>query len=339
MTAEIRDLPLSIQDFEKLREQGCVYVDKTEYVHRLANSGSQYFLSRPRRFGKSLFLTTLEAYFQGKNELFEGLYINDVEKQWLEYPVFHLDFTGEEYTSYRHFYSALEGNVYNLEDVWGRNEREKTLPNRFEGVIKRAYNKTGRGVVVLVDEYDKPLLETMFTPKLHERVLKSMKGFYGVLKKMDKYLHFVFITGVTKFSRVSIFSDLNHLTDISLEDSYSGVCGLTETELKDNFQPELQAMAEKMKKTPEDAFALLKKNYDGYHFSRESDDMYNPYSVLNTFYSKYADYYWFATATPTYLVELIKAYRFDPRKCDENNITASMDFLSDYRVTVPTRCR
>ncbi|MDR1723567.1 MAG: ATP-binding protein [Tannerella sp.] len=329
---ERRNLPLSIQDFGKLRTMGCVYVDKTEYIKRLLDSGSQYFLSRPRRFGKSLFLSTMKAYFLGKKELFEGLYISGVEKQWLKYPVFHLDFTGEEYTSYRHFYSALEGNVNDMEDVWGKDEREKTLPKRFEGVIKRAKEKTGLGVVILVDEYDKPLLETMFDEKLHERVLKSLKGFYGVLKKMDDCLRFVFITGVTKFSRVSIFSDLNHLTDISLRDDYSGICGLTEKELKDNFQPELKALAEHLKTTDEEAFALLKKNYDGYHFSRECDDMYNPYSVLNTFDARYIEYYWFATATPSYLVQLIKDFRFDPRLFDRNEVEASIDFLSNYRV-------
>ncbi|MDR2473095.1 MAG: ATP-binding protein [Tannerella sp.] len=327
-----RKLPLSIQDFEDLRNKDFLYVDKTSYVKRLATYGKQYFLGRPRRFGKSLFISTLKAYFLGKKHLFDGLYIGEIEKEWIEYPVFHLDFVGEQYTSEYYFNAKLDAILRVFESQWGKDEADTTFPARFSGLIRRAYEKTGKQVVVLVDEYDKPLLESMHNKDLHEIVISTLKSFYGVLKSMDICLRFVFITGITKFSKVSIFSDLNHLTDISLSDEYAGICGLTETELKDNFQPELKALAKNLDISEENAFAQLKKNYDGYHFSRRSDHIYNPYSVLNTFYSNYFEYYWFETGTPTFLVQMIRSFRLDPRKFSTNDVAVPIDFLSDYRV-------
>ncbi|MDR0612937.1 MAG: ATP-binding protein [Dysgonamonadaceae bacterium] len=330
MTTKVRDMPVGIQDFGKLRRGGYLYVDKTDYVYEMARLGRPYFLGRPRRFGKSLFLTTLKAYFLGKKELFEGLYIYGVEKDWLEYPVFHFEFVGEEYTSLKHFQAALDDNLTGLEAVWGKDKVENTYARRFKGLIRRAHEKTGLGVVVLVDEYDKPLLETFNNPELNDTVRNMLKGFYGVLKGMDASLRFVFLTGVTKFAKVSVFSDLNMLVDISMDREYAGICGISEKELLANFQPEIHALAEDNKLTDDEAVAQLKKYYDGYHFAKESEDIYNPYSVLNTFYKKEFAYYWFQTGTPTFLVKMLQNIDFNlPRF--ENDIHVPVNYITDYR--------
>jgi hypothetical protein len=272
------------------------------------------------------------AYFLGKKELFEGLYIGSVEKEWLEYPVLHIDFTGERYKSPDTFNSKMDAILRLFEAEWEKDTADTTFSQRFAGIIRRAKEKSGRPVVVLVDEYDKPLLESMDNKAVHEDIITTLKAFYGVLKGMDACLRFVFITGITKFEQVSVFSDLNHLTDISFVDDYADVCGLTETELEENFLPEIKALAERRNMTEEQAFAMLRKNYDGYHFSEICDDMYNPYSVLKAFFEKNFGKYRFETATPTYLVQLIKAFQFDPRKFDSNEIQVPTDFLSDYRI-------
>lgn len=334
MATKVRDMPIGIQDFEKLRRGNYLYVDKTAFVHELARLDRPYFLGRPRRFGKSLFLTTLKSYFLGKKELFEGLYIYDVEKEWQEYPVFHFEFVGEEYTSFKHFQAALDDNLTKLEAIWGKDEVENTFARRFKGLIRRAHEKTGRRVVVLIDEYDKPLLESMNNSELNDSMRDALKGFYGVLKGMDASLRFVFLTGVTKFSKVSVFSDLNMLVDISMDKEYAGVCGISERELLANFQPEIHALAEENKLTEEEAVARLKKYYDGYHFTKESEDMYNPFSVLNTFYKKEFAYYWFKTGTPTFLVKMLQHVDFNlPRFEDDIHIAA--DYVTDYRADDP----
>jgi len=224
---EKRELPVGIQDFEKLRKTGCVYIDKTEYIYRLAGRSSPYFLSRPRRFGKSLFLTTLEAYFQGKKELFEGLAIAALEKDWKAYPVLHLDMNNGDYTSVKRAESCMGSTLRMLEKDFGIEKEDDEVPKRFESLIRRVYEKTGKPVVVLIDEYDKPLLIKIEEGEINPNILAYFKRFYGTLKSMDKYLRFVFFTGVTKFSHVSVFSDLNQLIDISLADEYAAVCGIT----------------------------------------------------------------------------------------------------------------
>ncbi|MDR1633171.1 MAG: ATP-binding protein, partial [Dysgonamonadaceae bacterium] len=319
-----------IQDFEKLRTENFLYVDKTQFVYKLAQESRPYFLGRPRRFGKSLFLSTLKAYFLGKKELFDGLYIAGVEKEWAEYPVFHIEFVGEEYSSLDNFHAKLDLNLRNIENVWGRNKKDETFAGRFMGLIQRAYEKTGKKVVVLVDEYDKPLLESFNNPELNEKMRNTLKGFYGVLKGMDAYLRLVFLTGVTKFSKVSIFSDLNMLDDISMSNHFSGICGISEAELLENFQPEIRALAERLKLTCEDAFAKLKKNYDGYHFSEESEDIYNPFSLLNTFKEQKIAYYWFKTGTPTFLIKMLKNSNFNLPEL-EGNIWITENNVTDYR--------
>jgi hypothetical protein len=326
----IRKLPIGIQDFEDLRTNGYIYVDKTAYLYRLVSLGKPYFLGRPRRFGKSLFLSTLKAYFLGKKELFEGLAIAGLEKDWTEYPVFHIDLNEEGFTDLHSLYSALDTNLKRLEFHWGKDETETTPASRLSGLIRRACEKTGRKVVVLVDEYDKPLVNTMDKKEVNESMRDILKGFYGILKSADAYLRFVMLTGVTKFSKVSVFSDLNHLVDISLDNQYAGICGISESELTACFQPEIAGLAERRKLTYEETLAELKKRYDGYHFSENSEGMYNPFSLLNTFNAGAFRDYWFATGTPTFLVKMLKTMDFDIETM-ENDVKVSANSITDYR--------
>ena len=327
----IRKLPIGIQDFEKLRKDKCLYVDKTHFVYQLAQTSSPYFLSRPRRFGKSLFLSTLKAYFEGKKELFEGLKLAELEKDWIKYPVIYLDFNRESYPNIDFFNQSLDTNLSIHEAKWGRVENETTPASRLTGLIHRACEKTGQRVAVLIDEYDKPLINTMEKPDLNEEIRTMLKGFYGVLKAEDAYLRFVFLTGVTKFSKVSVFSDLNQLVDISLNEDFAEICGISEKELLQNFQPEIQALAERRKITVDRAFEELKKRYDGYRFAKVSDDIYNPFSILNTFGSLDFAYYWFATGTPTFLAKHLANTGFEIPLL-ENNVPVNADSLMDYRM-------
>ncbi|GHT53251.1 ATPase AAA [Bacteroidia bacterium] len=325
-----RKLPIGIQDFEKLRTTNHLYVDKTAYIHRLANEGCPYFLGRPRRFGKSLFLSTLKAYFQGKKELFEGLAIADLEKDWVEYPVFHLDLNISGYTKFEDLEIALNVLLSRLEEEWGTNREEDSFSTRLAGLMRRAYEKTKKRVVVLIDEYDKPLTATLNNPELHEKIRDTLGGFYGVLKTADPYLRFLMLTGITKFSKVSIFSQLNQLQDISMDEKYAGVCGISETELLANFEPEIRTLAEKQKMGYEETLAELKKLYDGYHFCENTEGVYNPFSLLNAFAKNALRYYWFSTGTPTFLAKMLKDAEFDIPSL-ENNVTIAAPSLSDYR--------
>jgi len=327
----LRKLPIGIQDFEYLRTNNFLYVDKTQYVFQLMQHGKPYFLGRPRRFGKSLFLSTLKAYFEGKKELFEGLKLSELEKDWIKYPVIYLDFNMDSYPNIDYFNQALDTNLTIHEKKWGKEENEKTPASRLIGLINRAYEKTGQRVAVLIDEYDKPLISSMENNALNDEIRILLKGFYGVLKAMDYALRFVFITGVTKFSKVSIFSDLNQLIDISLNEDFAEICGISETELLQNFQPEIQALAERRKISSDEAFAKLKKLYDGYRFAKVCEDMYNPFSMLKTFGNLDFAYYWFATGTPTFLVKHLANTGFEIPIL-ENNVTIDANSLMDYRV-------
>jgi len=327
----MRKLPIGIQDFEYLRTNNYLYVDKTQYIYQLLQHGKPYFLGRPRRFGKSLFLSTLKAYFEGKKELFEGLKIAKLETDWIKYPVLYLDFNRESYIDLDSFNAVLDTNLSIHEKKWGKDETETTPASRLVGLIHRVYEKTGKNVVVLIDEYDKPLISTIGNTNLNDEIRTLLKGFYGVLKAEDAYLRFVFLTGVTKFSKVSVFSDLNHLDDISLNENYAEICGISEAELLQNFQPELQALAERRKMSCDEAFAKLKKLYDGYHFAKVSADIYNPFSVLNTFGNLDFAYYWFATGTPTFLVNTLRKQNYDIRKF-EDEVIISANSVMDYRV-------
>ncbi|MDR0877998.1 MAG: ATP-binding protein [Treponema sp.] len=339
----VRKLPIGIQDFEKLRTRNFVYVDKTAYVYKLAAEDNPYFLGRPRRFGKSLLLSTFKAYFEGKRTLFEAtgdqrtavtqpkLAIADLEKDWISYPVFHLDFNAEQYdVDIKGLMSGISSNLRPLEERWGKDISEDSPAARLKGLISRAYEKTGKKVVVLVDEYDKPLIQTMDNEKLQTEIRGVLKSFYGVLKAADAMLRFVFLTGVTKFSQVSIFSDLNQLRDISMDTAYAGVCGISASELTGAFKPELELLSEKINMTYEQTVEEMQKRYNGYHFAENSEGIFNPFSVLNTFANGKLQFYWFQTGTPTFLVETLKKNDFDLRELSEG-ISIPAVSINDYR--------
>ncbi|MDR1645587.1 MAG: ATP-binding protein [Tannerellaceae bacterium] len=326
-----RKLPVGIHDFEKLRRDGFLYVDKTRYVYDLAMKGAPCFLGRPQRFGKSLFLSTLKAYFLGKRELFAGLEIDQVEKEWVEYPVFYVDMSIGIITDNDSLVNRLKALVDGFEKQWGRTVEDNDPATRFAAVIRWAYEQTGRKVVVLVDDYEKPLPGNMDDPIVSEAIRKTLKGFYGVLKSVDACLRFVFLTGVGRFPEAGVFSDLNQLQDISMEEAYAGICGLSERELLRDFGPELRELAKKRKLTYEAVVAGMKKRYDGYHFAQASEGIYNPFSVLNTFAAGYFADYWFQTGTPTSLVNMLKGGDFELPNLD-NNVRTSVRGLSDYRV-------
>ncbi len=302
----LKNLPIGVQDFESLRKDGYLYVDKTALVYQLVTIGRYYFLSRPRRFGKSMLLSTLHAYFSGKKELFEGLAIEKLEKDWTSYPVLHLDLNTSEYKTEDDLRNKLDVELDLWEQIYGKNAVEKTLGTRFEGVIRRAYEKTGQRVVILVDEYDKPVLQAIEDEKLQDAFRSILKGFYGALKSMDRCIKFAFLTGVTKFSKVSVFSDLNNLYDISMDDPYTSVCGITDEELDTVFVPYIQRLAAAMRRPYDEVREVLRVQYDGYHFCEDSDGIYNPFSLLCTFQSNKIKNYWFETGTPSYLVHLLK---------------------------------
>ena len=326
----IRNLPVGIQSFEVLRTDGYLYVDKTSMIYKLVSTSNPYFLSRPRRFGKSLLLSTFKAYFEGRKDLFGGLAISELETKWEKYPILYLDLNAEKYDSVECLEDILSRYLYEWEKIYGVEEQSKTLSGRFTGIIRRAYEKTGKRVVVLIDEYDKPMLNAILDKKLTESYRTILKAFYGVLKSSGKYLRFLFLTGVTKFAQVSVFSDLNHLVDISVEDDYAELCGITQNELIQFFTPELQRVAEKQKITFEEVVAKMTKQYDGYHFTHDSVGMFNPFSVLKCLKFRNFGYYWFQTGTPTYLVDLLKESCFDIRLLIDGVILESSDF-SEYR--------
>ena len=307
---QLQTLPIGEQSFEKLRRENRLYVDKTQYIYRMAKEGTHYFLSRPRRFGKSLLLSTIEAYFLGQRELFEGLYIGEVEKEWGVYPVFHLDFNSQNYDSEQKLNSFLNSFLCRLEDIYGANPNDVDLGVRFEGVIRRAYEKTGRGVVILVDEYDKPLLQSINNPELQDAYRGILRGFFGALKSMDQYIRFSFLTGLTKFSKLSIFSDLNNLRDISRRESFALICGLTDEEVDRDLSPYIDRFAEKRGMYYEEVRKDLQRMYDGYHFVDNTPGLYNPFSVMNALWDMELGSYWFESGTPTMLVEMLRRKQY-----------------------------
>jgi hypothetical protein len=323
-------MPIGIQDFEDLRRNAYLYVDKTAYVWKLVTEGKPYFLSRPRRFGKSLLLTTLKAYFLGKKELFEGLTIAKLETEWREYPVLHLDFNSTSYTTVEKLNEFLNYSVDSWEKAWGLETSIETAALRFKTLIERLYQKTGVQAVVLVDEYDKPLLESMGDEKLNAALRAELKPFYGVLKSADAVLRFVMLTGVTRFSKVSIFSDLNQLNEIGLSRDYAGICGITENELISCFTPELNALAAENGENFEETLKKMRGSFNGYRFARDSESVYNPFSVLNTFNKREIQYYWFATGTPTFLFGELKRTGFDITRFD-NKIEIDEFAINDYQ--------
>ena len=307
--------PIGIQSFEKIREDGFVYVDKTALIYDLVIGGTIYFLSRPRRFGKSLLVSTLKAYFQGKKKLFKGLAIDSLEKNWAVYPVFHIDFNGTDFTRGDALGTLLDGHIANWESEYGKDPNQSDRGSRFAYVLKQAHAKYGRRAVVLIDEYDKPILDVLDTTLTTEvdgerRTIEDinrniLKGFYSVFKAADEDLQFVLLTGVTKFSQVSVFSGFNQPADISLDRRYEALCGITEAELYSYFDEPIKELAARYKYSIEEMKLFLKRQYDGYHFSDELTDIYNPFSLLNAFATLRVDDYWFRSGTPSYLIRLL----------------------------------
>lgn len=317
--------PIGIQNFEKLRRDGYFYVDKTEMLYRMVTDGQYYFLSRPRRFGKSLLVSTLEAYFEGKKDLFDGLAIEGLVKEWKKYPVIHLDLNAKKFDESSDLIRLVDRQLLVYENVYGKEYTDETIDDRFVSLIRNIYEKTGSRVVILVDEYDKPLLQTINNPELQENYRNILKAFYGVLKTMDGYIRFALLTGVTKFGKVSVFSDLNNLQDVSMDERYADICGISENELKDNFSEDIKNLADANGQTYDEACITLKENYDGYHFNPwTSYGIYNPFSLLNTFAKNRYGSYWFETGTPTYLVELLKRHKYDLYKMANEKVTSKI---------------
>lgn len=316
--------PIGIQDFEKLRTKGYSYVDKSRFVYKLATEGEYYFLSRPRRFGKSLFLSTLEAYFQGKKELFEGLAIYDLETEWKKYPIFHIDLNTANFREKDSLYTVLNDYLTTWESKYGTRESEATLALRFKGVIARAAEKEGCGVVILIDEYDKPILQTLRAPELQAEHRAQLKAFYSVLKTQDRYIKFAFLTGVTKFGKVSVFSDLNNLTDISMDHRYISICGMTEKELLTNFKEGIGELASANEDNETETIDKLRMRYSGYHFEENSEEIYNPFSVLNTLANSRYDDYWFKADTHTFLIDILKKHDYCITDLNKTQVKANM---------------
>lgn len=327
--------PIGIQNFESLRQDGYFYIDKTALMYQMVKTGSYYFLSRPRRFGKSLLISTLEAYFQGKKELFTGLAVERLEKDWIKYPILHLDLNIEKYDTPESLDNILEKSLTAWEKLYGAEPSERSSSLRFAGIIERACKQAGQRVVILVDEYDKPMLQAIGNEKLQKQFRDTLKPFYGALKTMDGYIKFAFLTGVTKFGKVSVFSDLNNLDDISMRKDYVEICGVSDQELHENLDIELHEFAETQGLSYDKLCTKLKEYYDGYHFTHNSIGIYNPFSLLNAFKYKEFGSYWFETGTPTYLVKLLKKHHYDLERMAHEETDAQVLNSIDSESTNP----
>ena len=334
-----RRMPLGTQDFEKLRDFGDLYVDKTQYIEKLFSTGNVFFLSRPHRFGKSLFLSTLKAYFEGKKELFDGLYIAKVEEElarkqkrepWEAHPVLYFDLNAKVYDDKAALRTRLNQQLQKHEELYSVTPKSNDPDDRLVDLINSLFQKTGKRVVILVDEYDKPLLETIENEELNQANRAMLRAFYEVIKQCDGAIHFALLTGITKFSKTTLFSSVNNLKDISLLDEFAGVCGFTEQELLQHFNPEIEQLAQATKTSVEKTIETLKKKYDGYCFARSNEHVYNPFSLLNVLSNRAYGYYWFETATPTYLVNYIKRKQeFIPDF--DNDLTFGVNDVQDFR--------
>ena len=319
--------PIGIQNFESIRRDDYVYIDKTDKIHALVSTGKYYFLSRPRRFGKSLLVSTLEAYLQGKKELFKGLAIDSFEKDWVEYPVLHIDLSGKAYSGRNSLDDILAYHLVQWEEKYSL-AGEGEYDTRFKRVIDTAYKTAGRPVAILIDEYDKPLIDNLDNPELQEYYRKTLQGFYSVLKSMDGCIKFGFLTGVTKIGKLSVFSGLNNLRDISMLPQYADICGISEKDLHRYFPESVRELASANGLSEEQCYAKLAEMYDGYHFCEDTEGLYNPFSLLNTFASNKFREYWFETGTPTFLVNLLKQTDYDIRRIADNDVEIDMDMIS-----------
>ncbi len=305
--------PIGIQTFERIRREDLLYIDKTEYIYRMAHtSGKFFFLGRPRRFGKSLLVSTMQSYFEGKKDLFKGLAIEQLEKEWTEYPVIHFDMSGGKHMEKGDLKDYLCDMLEEQEDLLGVTGKDKAPNLRFKDLILQLYKRTGKQVVVLIDEYDAPLLDVAHNTDKLDELRNLMRNFYSPLKKYEEYLRFVFLTGITKFSQLSIFSELNNITNLSMNDDYAGICGITKEELLGQMSADIEELAKSQELTAEETVEELKENYDGYHFSALSPDVFNPFSLLNCFAQKDFGAYWFASGTPTYLINMLRKFNVRP---------------------------
>ena len=314
--------PVGIQTFEKVINGNYLYIDKTEYIYRMTHAnGTYFFLSRPRRFGKSLLVSTIQSYFEGKKELFKGLAMEQLEKEWTEYPVLHFDMSLGKHMEKEQLKRYLLFILANNERKHGITNVSKESPNiRLTNLIQTIYEKTGKQVVVLIDEYDTPLLDVAHEDDSLKVLRDMMRNFYSPLKGCDPYLRFVFLTGITKFSQLSIFSELNNITNISMTDEYAGICGITKEELLTQMKGDIEELAQAQEITTEEAITELKAHYDGYHFSAKSPDIFNPFSLLNCFSQKEFNAYWFSSGTPTYLINMMR--KFNVRPTDVGRMSA-----------------
>ncbi|MGP1520268.1 MAG: AAA family ATPase [Treponema sp.] len=333
---KIRNMPIGVQSFEAMRLGNFVYVDKTHFIPKLEKLSIAYFLARPRRFGKSLFISTLQAYFEGRKELFKGLAIAkfkaEAGSEWQSYPVLKLDLNAKEYTEKEHLKAILNDHINGWKQKYNIQFEATDPDSAFAKIIKALHEKFNQRVVILIDEYDKPLIATLENEELHEQYRATLKAFYSVIKSSNDYIHLSFLTGVTKFSKVSIFSDLNNLFDISFDEEYSSLCGITEEELKNNFSNEVEVLANKYEKTQEEMLSILKKKYDGYRFSKKKEHIYNPFSLCIAFERKDLGDYWFESGTPTFMVHLFEQKAFALPDL-EGNITMSARSIDMYRLS------
>ena len=301
--------PIGMQTFSEIREEDFLYVDKTEYIYRMTHtSGKYFFLARPRRFGKSLLVSTMQSYFEGKKELFKGLAVDKLEKEWTEYPVLHFDMSGGKHMEPEQLELYLGYILEDQEKKWGINEPRIGANNRLIDLINTAYEKSGKQVVVLIDEYDAPMQDVAHEKEQLDVLRNIMRNFFSPLKYSEAKLRFVFLTGITKFSQVSIFSELNNITNVSMDDEYAGICGITKEELLGNMSDDIDMLADALGYSREMMIAKLKENYDGYHFSKKSPDVFNPYSLLNCFSKKELGAFWFSSGTPTYLINMLRQF-------------------------------
>lgn len=331
----LQNLPIGIQNFEKIREGNYLYVDKTAWVYKLVSTGSYYFLSRPRRFGKSLLLSTLHSYFDGRRDLFEGLAIAGLEQKWDKHPVLHLDLNTQKYESLESLENILDNALSQWEALYGSRESERSLSLRFLGILQRAYEKTGKRVAILIDEYDKPMLQAIGNESLQEEYRNTLKAFYGALKSGDQYIQFAMLTGVTKFGKVSVFSDLNNLKDISMRKDYHEICGITEAELHRDFGGYMERMASELDMSVGEVGNEMTRLYDGYHFAVGQPGLYNPFSVLNAFDANAFGSYWFETGTPTYLVHLLRMQDYSLERMSDEYTTEDVLNSVDVASTNP----
>ena len=334
MAEMVNCYPVGVQTFDIIRKEGYLYVDKTKYIVDFRKKKMRYiFLSRPRRFGKSLFASTLQAYFEGRKDLFEGLAIADYEKDWVKHPVLHFDMSGAKHFDAEALKDYLDLQLVSYEEMYGRDAREKRPNERLDGIVKRACKQTGEKVVVIIDEYDAPLLDVVHEKDNLAELRLVMQNFYSPLKKLDPYLEFTFITGITKFSQLSIFSELNNLDNISMFDQYSAICGISKTELTTVMKPDVECLGKALGLTYEECLEELRQYYDGYHFSEHSEDVFNPFSLIRAMNGQKLEAYWFGSGTPSYLIKSLRKYHVNVMEIERNRVNVDDFDVSPEQMT------